>query len=66
MRPMKRCASSTSPTRFCTPDKCPVVMAGGVIAYRDRLHLTQTFSASLASAVASRLALFLPPPSAAR
>ena len=39
---------------ICPGDPCPVV-SGGMIVYRDVFHLTATFSASLASALAARL-----------
>jgi peptidoglycan/LPS O-acetylase OafA/YrhL len=39
---------------ICPGDPCPVVL-NGTIVYRDVFHLTATFSASLASALAARL-----------
>ncbi len=40
----------------CGSDPCPVVSPRGTILFRDAHHLTATFAAELASAVAARLA----------
>ncbi|WP_434316702.1 acyltransferase family protein [Leifsonia sp. P73] len=40
---------------LCTPAECPVVI-GGVIVYKDRQHLTQTYARSLAPFIESALA----------
>lgn len=41
---------------LCTPDQCPVVV-GNLVVWRDRNHITATYSAALAPYLAERLGL---------
>ena len=41
---------------LCTPDQCPVVV-GNLVVWRDRHHITATYSAALAPYLAERLGL---------
>ncbi len=40
---------------ICPTDPCPVVAANGAVIYQDKLHLTNTFSASVGRLMAARL-----------